>query len=89
MPSRTTPTIRLRTTQFDQAAQARGWTTSTQIADGIGIDRTTVSRIRRALTSPGEAFIAAALAAFGQPFEDLFEIGETNEIEDADERHTA
>lgn len=66
--------IRLRGDRFDAATTEAGLTSNTQIGDALGIDRTTVSRVRRGLTAPGEAFIAAAITHLGKPFEDLFEV---------------
>jgi len=79
--TRSTQRVRLRADRFDTAAAHRGLTTGGQVADALGVDPATVSRVRRGLTHPGEAFIAAAITALGMPFEDLFAIEE--EVPDA------
>lgn len=66
--------IRLRSKEFEAAATAAGLANDTQIARALRFNQSTISRIRRGVTTPGEAFIAAALETFQVPFEDLFEV---------------
>jgi len=69
------PTVKLRTEQFEQYAEARGLSTDMEIAGHTGLDRTTVFRLRCRDISPGERVIAALLIAFpDRHFEDLFEV---------------
>lgn len=69
-----TAVIRLRADAFAEWAGREGLETEGAQAERIGVDRSILSRIRRGETSPGEKFIAAALAAYDGKFEDLFEI---------------
>ena len=74
-----TPTvIRLRADAFAAWAARKGLETEGAQAEHIGIDRATLSRVRRGEIAPGEKFIAALLAASGRKFEQLFEIAEAS-----------
>jgi len=74
MPSSpTAAVIRLRPGAFAAWARSLGLETEGAQADHIGVDRTTLSRVRRGEIIPGERFIAAVLAAGGK-FESLFEV---------------
>jgi transcriptional regulator with XRE-family HTH domain len=66
--------IRLRVDQFDQEARQLGLSTDAACAEFIGIDRSTLSRLRKGEILPGERFIGACLAKFPASFEQLFEI---------------
>jgi transcriptional regulator with XRE-family HTH domain len=74
MHTPTAAVIRLRPDAFAQWADDEGLASEAAQADRIGVDRATLSRIRRGVIAPGEQFIAAALTATGMPFEDLFEV---------------
>lgn len=75
MPSPTTPAvIHLNAAALGEWARREDLPSDTAIAERIGYNQTTVSRILRGDTAPGEKFIAAALAVTGMKFEDLFEI---------------
>lgn len=78
MHSATTPTvIRLREDQFDRRARELGLTSNQACADYIGIDQSTLARIRKGDVMPGEKFIAACLASkFARKFDSLFELAE-------------
>ena len=51
-----------------------GLATEKAQAEHIGVDRATLSRIRRGEIAPGERFIAAMLAVCDVTFEELFEV---------------
>jgi hypothetical protein len=75
MPSSPPATvIRLRPDAFAAWAARLGLETEGAQAEHIGVDRTTLSRVRRGDIIPGERFIAAVLAASGCKFEKLFEV---------------
>ena len=77
-----TPTatvIRLRTDRFDVRAQELGLTSNLACAEYIGVDQSTLGRIRKGDVLPGERFIAACLRSkFAPSFEQLFELGEAS-----------
>lgn len=67
-------TVRLRLDVFAGWAARTGLSTEGEQAERIGVDRTTLSRVRRGEVAPGEKFIAAVLTATGAKFEQFFEI---------------
>jgi transcriptional regulator with XRE-family HTH domain len=70
-----TPTvIRLRADAFAAWAARLELETESAQAERIGIDRATLSRVRRGEIVPGEKFIAAMLAAYDGTFEEMFEV---------------
>jgi hypothetical protein len=69
--------IRLRTDRFERRAKELNLATNVACAEFIGVDHSTLGRIRRGEVLPGEKFIAACLASkFAASFEWLFELGE-------------
>jgi transcriptional regulator with XRE-family HTH domain len=69
------PGIRLRAAQIRQVQADAGLLTDTALAEHLGISGATVSRLLKGSIVPGEATIAAILAAFPDyAFEDLFEV---------------
>jgi transcriptional regulator with XRE-family HTH domain len=66
--------IRLRPDAFAAWAQEQELPSESAQAERVGVDRATLSRVRRGVIVPGEQFIAAVLAATGKPFEELFEV---------------
>lgn len=73
-----TTTVRLRLDAFAGWAAGAGLSTEGEQAERIGVDRTTLSRVRRGEVAPGEKFIAAVLTATGAKFEQFFEIAEAS-----------
>lgn len=79
--------IRLRTREFENFCDLKGWKTRTQTAEGLKVNVATVSRVLDGKTAPGEQFIAAVLAAFPRMlFADLFEVHTDEAPADADEQ---
>lgn len=75
----TASVIRLRNDRFDERAQELGLASNVACAEYIGVDHSTLGRIRRGEVLPGEKFIAACLSSeFAETFEDLFELGEAS-----------
>lgn len=71
----THPVIRLRAEEFHRRAQKAGLTSDTDIAERLGMNRTTVWRVLDGSIAPGERFIAAVLAAFPRiRFAEVFEV---------------
>jgi hypothetical protein len=72
-----TPTaIRLRQDRFEERAKELGLGSNTACAEHIGVDQSTLSRIRNGDVLPGEKFIAACLTSgFAPNFEWLFRLG--------------
>jgi hypothetical protein len=71
--------IRLREDRFDERARELGLTSNLACAAYLGIDRSTLGRIRKGEVLPGEKFIAACLnSKFADSFEALFELGEAS-----------
>lgn len=79
------PTIRLRTRQFDEIAEHKGWDSDAAAGRAIGVDGATVWRVRRGIANPGERFIAGLLLAVRPSwrFDDLFEIDACMQSKDA------
>jgi hypothetical protein len=50
---------------FDRLANAKGWINDAQRADGIGVARSTMSRVRNGVSGPGAKFMHGSLSAFG------------------------
>jgi lambda repressor-like predicted transcriptional regulator len=67
------PAIRLRADTWTAWASSEDLASEAAQARRIGHSQTTLNRILRGKVAPGEKFIAAALAATGMKFEDLFE----------------
>lgn len=71
----TEPAVQLRTDQFRRHAEKRGLTTDQEVAEHLGVSRTTVMRALNGQHPPGERLIAATLAAFPDvKFEDVFRV---------------
>jgi hypothetical protein len=71
--------IRLNVRVLEQAAERRNWVTDRQLANGLGINPGTISRLlspyEDVRTEPSPRFIAAALNALPElSFEDLFSV---------------
>jgi hypothetical protein len=67
--------VRLRTTKFSNAMALAGIKSNYASAKGMGVNRSTVKRVRTGELQPGSAFIAGGLVAFApMPFDDLFEV---------------
>lgn len=70
-------TIRLRP-DFDQIAKERG--AAAPLWRDMGVDRSTLHRVRTGETRPSNEFIAGALAALAPAkFDDLFEVVTTQQ----------
>ena len=78
--AQTTPplAIRLRTDVWATWASGEDLASEAAQARRIGHSQSTLNRILNGDVAPGEKFIAAALAATGMKFEDLFEIAEAS-----------
>ncbi|MBB4963525.1 transcriptional regulator [Saccharothrix violaceirubra] len=59
---------------FDKATRLAGHRSDYSASKAMGVNRSTVTRVRAGELHPGPAFIAGALLAFApMTFEDLFE----------------
>ncbi|MBB4962838.1 transcriptional regulator [Saccharothrix violaceirubra] len=68
-------TIRLRTIPFAKAMLLAGFRSDYVLSKAMGVNRTTVTRVRTGELNPGAAFVAGALTALSPlDFDDLFEI---------------
>lgn len=77
--------LRLRKDQLWRHARIAGVSNEAGLAKHLGISQSTVLRLLRGDTSPGERVIAAALTAFSDlRFDDLFEV-----VDGAGERSVA
>ena len=77
--------IRLRKSEFKKFCLARGWTSETAQAEGIGVAISSLNRILADKQRPGTSFIAAVLTAFpALEFEYLFEVVDTDDADDGD-----
>lgn len=69
-----TPTKRLRIDEFRRLAAKRNWNTQEEIADGIGVDQSQVSRVLAGVVRPGDRFKDGCVRAWGSAVLDfLFE----------------
>ncbi|GAA1265768.1 hypothetical protein GCM10009634_06360 [Saccharothrix xinjiangensis] len=68
-------TVRLRAETFAKAAQLAGFSSDYRLPGAMGLNRSTVTRVRSGALQPGPAFIGGALTALApMRFEDLFEV---------------
>jgi hypothetical protein len=73
-------TVRLRIPDFMKLTEAQGLMTNDEIGEHVGLDHSTISRLKHGGISAGPRIIAAFLASFpDRHFEDIFEIA----LEDA------
>jgi hypothetical protein len=69
------PIIRIRTDQLDFARRLVGLTSDIQLAQQMGVHRSTVRRTLSDAVQPSREFIAGLRAAFpGATFDDLFDV---------------
>ncbi|MBB4967811.1 transcriptional regulator [Saccharothrix violaceirubra] len=68
-------TVRLRVHVFDRMARAAGFRSDFQVAAAMGVNRSTVKRVKDGKLRPGPAFIGGALTALApKKFEELFQV---------------
>lgn len=77
--------IFLNVTALDKAQKERGIASDTELAAAIGVSVTQLWRTKLSAddprhNSPGPAFIAGVISAFGGPFEKYFSIGNSVRI---------
>ncbi|MEU5695176.1 transcriptional regulator [Actinosynnema sp. NPDC020468] len=69
--------VKLRYSTFTKAARLAGFKSDYVLAYKMGLNRSTVMRVRSGELQPGAAFIGGALAALApMQFDDLFEVVE-------------
>lgn len=64
MGTRTDRKVRLKTDQWDVLADAKGWTSTKSAASALGIADTTLARVYRGTSEPGDAFLRAVIEHF-------------------------
>ena len=70
-----TTTLRLRTDQLEKMRRLAGIQTDAALAERMGVDPATVSRVLKGRNAPGPKFMAALVSAFpGFDLDDLFEV---------------
>lgn len=68
-------TLALRQDGLNKIRKLAGLTTDKDLADRIGVDAATVSRVLKGTQAPGPKFIAGLIEAFGKEwFADLFDV---------------
>lgn len=68
-------TVQLRTEYFAKAVVLAGYSSDYALAKAMGVNRSTVFRVREGTLQPGAVFIGSALTALApMTFEDLFEV---------------
>ena len=68
-------TVKLRAASFAKAVTLARITSDYALAKRMGVNRSTVMRVRMGRLQPGPAFIAGALVALApMQFDDLFEV---------------
>ena len=71
------PTIKIRAEQLDLVRRLTGLTSDVQLAQKMGVHRSTVARTLSGATAPSSEFIAGLRAAFPlTTFDDLFVVEE-------------
>jgi transcriptional regulator with XRE-family HTH domain len=60
-----TITLKLNVAAFDRKVEEAGWKGYAQIANQLGLDPSTVSRVHRGEQRPGIPFVDACVRAFG------------------------
>ncbi|MFD7653939.1 transcriptional regulator [Actinosynnema sp. NPDC059797] len=69
--------VRLRTEKFGRVVELAGFRSDYALARAMGLNRSTVTRVRTGQLQPGRAFISGALKALvPMEFDDLFEVEE-------------
>ncbi|GAA1261905.1 hypothetical protein GCM10009634_01620 [Saccharothrix xinjiangensis] len=67
--------VRLRGEPFDKAVRLAGFRSDFSLAQAMGVNRSTVMRVRAGSLQPGPAFIGGALTVLApMTFADLFEV---------------
>ncbi|MGM1061744.1 transcriptional regulator [Saccharothrix sp. Mg75] len=67
--------ITLRTDTFTKAVRLAGYRSDYALAEAMGVNRSTISRVVSGALRPGSGFIAGALAVLApMQFDDLFEV---------------
>lgn len=64
--------IRLRRDVVQALREARGLGSDTALAQAMGVNRSSVSRVLRGVSQPGPRFIAHLCVALGAPMHELF-----------------
>lgn len=67
-------TLTIDTERFQKAREELGLDTVRLLADALGVDKGTASRVLTGKSAPGPTFISAVLTTFPVKFEDVFSI---------------
>ena len=79
MASRIDKKLRLKTEQWDVLADAKGWTSNKGAATALGIADTTLSRVYKGTSEPGDAFLRAVVEHFPNArLAQLFELADAS-----------
>ena len=71
---RTQPALRVRWDVVDALREVRGLEDDGKLAEAMGVNRSSVSRVAHGKQQPGPRFIAGLCLALGAKFENLFEV---------------
>lgn len=74
--SRTQPTLRLRHDVVKALRELRDLESDKALADAMGVNQSSVSRVLRGISQPGPRFIAGLCTALETPMNKLFVIDE-------------
>ena len=72
----TQPTIRLRMEMVGALRELKGLEADKDLAQAMGLNQSSVSRVMRGISQPGPRFIAALCTALETPIQNLFAIDE-------------
>jgi len=72
-------TLSIDAKQFEKLREETGLDTLATLADALGIDKGTASRVISGKSAPGPTFISAVLTRFPVKFEDVFTITDNKE----------
>lgn len=67
-------TLNLRPDKLEELLRERGATSNVAAGELLGMNDSTISRIRSGAARPGDQFIANALSTFAVTFDELFEV---------------
>lgn len=75
-------TLTIDSAKFEKLRHDQGLDTLQSLADALGINKGTASRVIRGESAPGPRFISSVLLTFPIKFEDVFEVIEPAESSD-------
>lgn len=72
--------IKLKTEAFKRLQKDKGFKSDTKLSSAMGINRSTLWRVKKGKCSPGKDFIAGALKALEVTFDEIFFLSEPLQV---------